>query len=331
VTRTRTLALAGAVLAGCRAAPIPAAARYPAGTPFVARYVPIDGSNLRYVDAGVGSPVIFLHGFAASIYSWRKTLAPVESAGFRVIALDLRGFGSSDKPAQGYGNAEYARLVVALMDSLHLPDAVLVGHSMGGAIAAEVAIAYPERVRGLVLIDAAGAGIRAPLLLRVATWPLVLSLVSGLRGRSIAARILKSTYADPRRVLPVDVDQYYAPVAEADFGRALRGVLREFRFDALPGRLGAIQAPTLALWGAEDRWIPPRLGRALASELARVAFVTVPNAGHSVQEEAPGAVNRLLIAFLMQALPHAPANLARAPGARSRSSTGWLRKYRVAS
>ena len=122
--------------------------------------------------------------------------------------------------------------------------------------------------------------------------------------------ILRSTYADPSKVRPEDVDQYYAPVAEPDFGRALRGVLREFRFDALPGHLASVQVPTLVLWGERDRWIPARVGRALAAELPRVAYLSVPNAGHALPEEAPAEVSRLLIAFLKEGVPRPPANLA---------------------
>ena len=280
----------------------------------VPRYVRVDGTRLRFVDTGRGTPVLFIHGLGASIYAWRKTLEPVAQAGFRAIAFDNRGFGFSEKPSSGYRNADYARLVVELMDSLQLPDAVLVGHSMGGAIAAEVALAYPKRVRALVLIDAAGGGVRSPLLLRAATWPIVEPLVSGLRGRWVTGWILKSTYRDPNKVLPADIDQYYAPVAEPDFGQALRGVLREFRFDALGGRLGAVAVPALAIWGERDRWIPPQLGMALASELPRVAFVLVPHAGHAAAEEAPDEVNRSLIAFLKQGVSSAPPDVALATG-----------------
>ena len=303
-------AWAALFVAGCRAPTIPAAARYPAGTPLEARYVRVEGSRIRYVDVGRGTPVIFIHGFAASIYAWRKNLVPVESAGFRVLAFDNRGFGFSDKPAHGYSNADYARLLVAFMDSLGLPDAVLVGHSMGGAIAAEVALAYPKRVRGLVLIDASGFGRRSWLLLRLAAWPVVGPLISGLRGRWITARALRSAYADPRKVQSTDVDQYYAPVAEPDFGRALRGVLREFRFAALSGRVSAMETPTLVLWGDHDPWIPPSVGMALAAELPRVAFVLVQRAGHVPQEEVPDEVNRLVIAFLRQGLARVPGDLA---------------------
>ena len=156
IPRRSVVLLSIAAATACRAPQIPEDQRYPAGSPFRAQYRVVDGTRLRMIDTGQGAPVVFIHGFGASIYSWRKTLPAVLAAGYRVIAFDNRGFGFSDKPASGYGNAAYARLVVALLDSLNLPSAVLVAHSMGGAIAAEVALRYPARVRGLVLIDAAG-------------------------------------------------------------------------------------------------------------------------------------------------------------------------------
>jgi pimeloyl-ACP methyl ester carboxylesterase len=325
VTRGQgALAVALLAAAGCRATPIPAAARYPAGTEFQARYVTLDSTPIRYIDAGTGLPVIFLHGLGGSLYAWRHTLRPVKAAGFRVIAFDNRGLGFSGKPARGYDNGAYTRLVVALLDSLHLSDAVLVGHSFGGAIAADVAVEHPRRVRGLVLIGAAGLGAREPLLFRVARWPVVGPLALAFRGRGLTERLLRSAYADPDKVTPADVDQYYAPVAEPDYGRALRAVLREFRFDALSGRLDRIQAPTLLLWGEEDRWIPPALGRLMASEIPRSAVLTVAHAGHNVAEEAPDEVSRLLIQFLKQGVPRAPPDLALGTPGPYVSSTRWL-------
>ena len=307
------------VTAACRAAQIPVEKRYPAGSPFRAQFRVVDGTRLRMIDTGGGTPVVFIHGFGASVYSWRKTLAPVLAAGYRVIAIDNRGFGFSDKPAptsrgsggeKVYTNAAYARLVVALLDSLNLPSAVLVGHSMGGAIAAEVALAYPARVRGLVLIDAAGFGVRWPGVLTVGRWPGAGGVAAALRGRWITERMLRSTYGDPSKVTAEDVDQYYAPVAEPGYSRALRGVLREFRFDTLVGRLGAVAAPTLVIWGAADRWIPVGDGSRLATELPRGAFIVLPRIGHAAAEEDPDDVNGLLITFLKEGLPRVPENLA---------------------
>jgi len=320
----RRIVLAVLATASCRAAPIPAARRFPAGTSYVAREVVCQGTRIRYIDVGKGVPVVLVHGLGASMYAWRKNIAPIAAAGFRVIAFDNRGFGFSDQPDSGYDNAAYARLLVALLDSLHLADAVLVGHSMGGAIAADVAIDYPSRVRGLVLMASAGLGAREPLLFRVARWPLMGPLLA-LRGRGLTGRILRSTYEDPRRVSEEDVDQYYAPVARERYGRALRLVLRRFRFDALVGRLDHIAAPTLLLWGDHDRVVPLSLGRALAAGIARSALLIVPDAGHALQEEAPDEVNRLLIKFLNEGLPRTPSDLAEGTAQGYISSTDWLR------
>ncbi|HYS20701.1 MAG TPA: alpha/beta hydrolase [Gemmatimonadales bacterium] len=300
------------VLAACRATPIPPESRYPAGTGLTAKYVTLDGSRIRYIEAGTGPAVLFIHGLGASLYAWRHTLPPVAAAGFRAIAYDNRGFGFSDKPqgAGGYDNAAYTRLALALLDSLHVSDAVLVGHSMGGAIAATVALAAPDRVRGLVLIDAAGFGTRWPLALRIARWPLLGALATALRSRSSTAGVLWSTYADPTKLTTQDLDQYYAPVPDPDYGRALRRTLEQFHFDDLVGRLGGVIQPTLVIWGGADRWIPPAIGRRMAAELQRAAFVLVPRAGHASPEEAPNVVNPALIAFLKQGLPHVPENLA---------------------
>lgn len=306
----KTLWALAVVAAACRAVPIPPAQRYPAGTALVARFMVVAGTRVRYVELGRGPSVVLIHGFGGSLYGWHKTIEPLAAAGFHVVAFDDKGFGFSDKPAHGYSNADYARFVLAFIDSLHLPDPVLVGHSMGGAVAAEVALRAPSRIRGLVLVDAAGLGTRGALGVRAARWPVVGPVAASLRSRWVTGRLLRSTYADPSKVTEDQVDQYYAAVAEPGFGRALRGVLHEFRFDALRGRLAGIPMPCLVVWGDHDRWIPDRFGRALARQLLRSAFIEVPGAGHDVPEEAPDVFNGTLVAFLEHGLPRPPANLA---------------------
>jgi pimeloyl-ACP methyl ester carboxylesterase len=308
--RVATGTVLWAWLGACRAAPIAPEQRFPAGTSLDAKYVSVDGSRIRYIESGTGPAVVLIHGLAASMYSWRHTIGPVADAGFRVIAFDNRGFGFSDAPASGYSNAAYVKLLFALMDSLRVSDAVLVGHSMGGAIAAGAAVAHPERVRGLVLVDAAGLGARWPFMWRVTLWPIVGAPFNCLRGRGATGRILKGLYGDPSRVTTQDVDQYYAPLVRPGAERALRGVLREFRFDALKGRVDSITPPTLVIWGGEDRLIPPAVGQSLVADLPRGAFVLVQTAGHAVPEESPEAFNRTLLAFLRNGLPGPPPNVA---------------------
>lgn len=298
------------MLVGCRAAPIPESQRFPAGTPIIPKYVTVDGTRLRVVDVGRGPPVVLIHGLAASIYSWRYTIVPLADAGYRVIAYDNRGFGFSDMPAQGYSNADFVHLLFGLLDSLGVSDAVLVGHSMGGAIAADAALARPDRVQGLVLVDAAGLGVRWPFMLRVARWPILGPAFDHLRGRGATGRILRGIYGDGSRVTQQDIDQYYAPIALPNFGRSLRRVLRDFRFDDLQGRVGTILTPTLVMWGTRDRLIPQAIGEAMAAQLPHSALARFQAAGHALPEEDHEAFNRVLIGYLTTGIPVPPRNLA---------------------
>ncbi|HYK10919.1 MAG TPA: alpha/beta hydrolase [Gemmatimonadales bacterium] len=294
----------------CRAAPIPESRWYPAGTSLQPKYVTVLGTRIRYVEMGTGPTVVLLHGLCASIYTWRDVIGPVSAAGFHVVAFDNRGFGGSDRPTSGYSEADYASLTVALLDSLHLTDVVLVGHSMGGEIAALATLRDPGNVRGLVLIDAAGLGTHMPLLTRLARAPLVGRLVAGLRGRDGVEEALRSTFGVPSRVTQDEVDQYYAPVAAPDFGRTLAGVAHQFDFSALKGRLDSIAKPTLVMWGSRDVWIPPGVGEQMTASLPRAAFVLVPGVGHDLPDEDPAALLRSLIPFLQQGIPQPPPNVA---------------------
>ena len=299
----RAVWAAALLLLACRAAPIPSHLVYPAGTSFRASERHVAGTRLRLIDTGTGPAVVFIHGFGASLYSWRRQLAPVLQAGHRVVAFDNAGFGFSAAPAAGYDNASYTAVLLALLDSLGIPDAVLVGHSMGGQIAAEVALAAPQRVRGLVLLDP--SGYRGPIRRRV-----LRQVAAPLLSRTAVAAILRYCFADPRRVTPNDIDQYYAPVARPPGRRAIAQVLGEFRFDMLRGRAAAIAAPTLILWGTADRITPFQEVADIANDLPRAAVVLIHDAGHNPQEEQPAEVNRQLIAYLQYGLPVTPPDLA---------------------
>ena len=297
-------------VAACRAAPIPKSEWYPAGTALQPKYVTVDGTRIRYVESGAGPTVVFLHGLGASIFTWRDIIGPVAAAGFHVVAFDNRGFGDSDRPRTGYRPADYASLTVHFLDSLRLTDVVLVGHSMGGEIAALATLEAPANVRGLVLVDAAGLGTHLPLVTRLARAPFVGRIVAVFRGRSGVETALRSTFGSPSRLTQAEVDQYYAPVATPDFGRTLAGVAREFDFSALKGRIDSIAVPTLVMWGSHDIWIPPGIGEQMVTSLPRAAFVLVPGAGHDLPDEDPAALLRSLIAFLQQGIAKPPSNVA---------------------
>src|SRR3954470_4811460 len=121
------------------------------------RFVEVDGRRVNVVELGEGEPaMVFVHGLAGSWQNWLENLPHFAATGHRVIAFDLPGFGVSEDPSEKISIPGYGRHVDALLDRLGVGPAVLVGNSMGGFIAAEVAIQYPERVERLVLVSAAG-------------------------------------------------------------------------------------------------------------------------------------------------------------------------------
>jgi len=266
-----------------------------------ARHETVASQRLRFVRAGSGSAVVLIHGFGSSIYTW-KDVIPALAAHHDVIALDLPGFGGSDRPADLSLEA-LPRAVVGLMDRLGVGRAALVGNSMGGATAAIVAATARERVSRLVLIDAAGFSLEPearPFIGRVATsWAApALGLLPG--KRLIVARSLREVFHDDALVSEERLAEYLAPVERPGTFAAMRAL--GLSLDASRSRvvetLGRVQAPTLVIWGDDDRWIPLADADRFVAAIAGARKAVVPACGHMPQEEQPAAVARLVLEFL---------------------------------
>jgi pimeloyl-ACP methyl ester carboxylesterase len=296
------LLLAPAVLVGAlvlwpEAPPHPSGAwmRQAGVTP---RYVDVAGTRLRYVRRGSGPPLLLLHGFSASIYTWAEAL-PLLAERHDVIAVDLPGFGGSDIPP--YFDAKLAAVLVpVLMDRLGLERASLAGNSLGGAIAAATAARDPQRVDRLVLLDAAAynmAPADRPRLLRlVAAVPV--GVVKALPQRPMMRLGLKQVFFDDTRVTPERVEEYLAPMARPGALAAARQVLANAPHLGLPDVLRQVRAPTLVIWGAQDAWIPVRDADRFVRDIPGARKVVLDHCGHVPQEEKPAEVARLILDFL---------------------------------
>ena len=222
------------------------------------RYVEVAGQRLRYVRRGNGRPLILVHGFSSSIYTWAEAL-PLLAERHDVIAVDLPGFGGSDVPARfdsrRLGGAAGARHGGAWQ----VPRASLAGNSLGGALAAVTAARHPDRVDRLVLLDAAAYNFaqedRPPLLRLAARLPGV-GCWTRIPQRPLMRSGLKQVYFDDSLVTPERLEEYLAPMARPGAQAAARRLLREGDGFGLPGVLRQVRAPTLVIWGADDTWIP---------------------------------------------------------------------------
>lgn len=254
---------------------------------------------------GQGPPVLLLHGLASTKLSYLPLL-PALARGHTVVVPDLPGHGESTRPRASYTPAYFARVIHRLLDELAIDRADVVGNSMGGRVALEVAAELPDRVRRLVLLDPATAGVPFPLYARLLRMlPTGVGAVPIPLRKRIVAFGIRSMFADPDR-LPrgaylAGADEFIrvyrhgrARVALLSAMRGLMADRRELFWD----RMARIDVRTLILWGSEDRLVPVRLGQRLAATMPRAELVVLPGVGHVPQFETPQETRRLVLRFL---------------------------------
>jgi 4,5:9,10-diseco-3-hydroxy-5,9,17-trioxoandrosta-1(10),2-diene-4-oate hydrolase len=261
-----------------------------------ARFVDLPtGVRVRIVEAGArgAPPVVMLHGWGASLYTFRHGLELLPARGFHVVAVDMRGFGLSSHPEKkgAYTLDAYAADLDALLEELALPARpALVGHSMGGGLALHFALDQPSRVSALALIAPTGL-VRTPALLAVRVAPR--SVAEALGERVITRRVVRMilehiAFGDTSHVTDRDVDEYWAPTQIDGYIRAVRGTAAEFDWTPLTGAaMRSLSVPVAVVLGTNDRLV--RHAGVSARRLAGSSVYEI-SGGHCVHEERPGEV-----------------------------------------
>jgi pimeloyl-ACP methyl ester carboxylesterase len=265
------------------------------------RFTEIDGVRIHYQEKGVGTPLVLLHGFTSSTYSWKDVFEPL-SRNFRVITVDLKGFGFSGKPDGDYTRRAQAQLVAHFLDHLKIEKAWIGGNSMGGEVALNVALANPQRVAGLILIDTAGVEVKgggslAPAYVRIPFVGRVLTALA-LTSDNLVREGLEKSFFDDAKITGERVAYYYRPLRTR--GGQLAALRARTQADQFPIEkdLGKVNARTLIIWGAEDALIPLAAGRTMNSLIKNSKLVIIEKCGHVPQEEMPERVIEEVMSFI---------------------------------
>lgn len=260
-------------------------------------FIDVNGLAVHYREhAGAGDRTfILLHGFGASTFSWRDVMAPLAAYG-RVVAYDRPAFGLTERPmrwsgANPYGAAAQVDLLFDLMDALHIATAVLVGHSAGGTVALNAALTRPERVRGLVLVDAAvyTTGGVPPWARPLLATP-QLRHIGPLLVRRIADEgdgVIRAAWHDPGAIAAAVYDGYHKPLRAENWDRALWELTAADTASDLASRVGGVRMPTLVMTGDDDRIVPTAQSLRLARAIPGAQLAVIPACGHLPQEERP--------------------------------------------
>jgi pimeloyl-ACP methyl ester carboxylesterase len=290
------------------------------------RFVAVRGMAVHYRDEGRGAPLVLLHGAGASLHTWDGWAAALRDS-VRVIRLDLPGFGlTGPTPDDDYRIAAYVAFVDELLDTLRVPRASLAGNSLGGEIAWRYAAAHPDRVDRLILVDPSGYPVRVPpALVRAVQLPVVRSLLAVATPRWFLARNLRDVYAADARVTPALVDRYYDLARRPGNRLAALGRLTAREPDRWAD-VRLVRAPTLLMWGAEDRWIPPALADSFARAIPGARVRIYPGAGHLPMEELPGLTAADARRFLLASPADASAQASAGAEAQARAGAGAPRR-----
>lgn len=268
------------------------------------RFATVEGVPAHFRDRGRGPAVLLLHGSNASLHTWEPWAAGLV-ADHRVVTVDLPGHGLTGPwppdSARGYTTEDFVAFVDAFARARGLDRFTLAGNSMGGRIAWHYALAHPERVERLVLVDAASYPMppHAALGFRLLHSPVGRALSRWVSPRSVFVSTLQASYADPTKVTPELVDRYWELNRRAGNRAATqaRFALPPADDPELP-RLQSLAVPTLVLWGREDHLIPVAHGERLHDEIAGSTLRIYDGVGHLPQEEAPERSLADLRAFL---------------------------------
>ena len=260
-----------------------------------------------------GSPILMLHGFGGSSFSWRHWI-PTLAENHQVWAVDLKAHGSAPAPEdERYTPHDHAELVYRFIIQQDLRDITIFGHSMGGGIALLVAIRLLEtrRLKRLVLVAGAAHVQRLPPFVkmarqgRLAAWFFTL-----VPKRRLIQWILRAIVYDPSTISGAQIEAYAEPLRSAAHRRGLIKTARDIippDLEQLSVRFPEIDVPVLLIWGRHDRVVPMSVGERLLEELPKATLVVMEECGHLPPEELPKESLKIVESFLRRDVLSAPS------------------------
>ena len=266
-------------------------------------FIQLSRGMVHYEIAGPESArtVVLIHGLATPYFIWDNNYDALVRAGFRVLRYDHYGRGFSDRPDVVYDRDLYDQQLLELLQKLDIkPPVHLIGLSMGGAVATIFADRHPDIIDKLGLIAPAGFPIDEPLVVKLATMPILGDYLMAMVGDSVILEGVKEAFVEPDKLSAFE-EKFNLPLQYAGFQRAVLSTLRNMEMNNLAEtyqRVGQQQKPVLLLWGHKDNVLPFANSEKVQEAIPHLEFRDIVGAGHNLNYENPEIVNPILQEFL---------------------------------
>jgi len=269
-------------------------------------FTEVDGARVHYQEfgaAGNNPTLLLIHGYPASTFVWHIVAPVFAELGFHVVAVDLPGFGFSDKPSWfDYSISSQGRIIERFMDRLGIGRATIIGSSYGGAVAMTVALDYAERVEKLVVVGTViNDDAKKQLLLKLATIPGVGEILSPFLVDSkifLKRRMRGMLWSSNHHLITAErVEGVRRPLRAANAHRSVLATARKWDANRIEQDAYLINQPTLILWGEHDTVIPIRNGEKIHQSILNSRLVVFKDCGHVPQEETPDSFVKVVTDF----------------------------------
>ena len=282
--------------------------------------IPVGPGSVHVERSGHGgTPIVLLHGFGTSSFLWRNVAPGLALARHSAFAIDLLGYGESDRPVEAdFGVAAQSEYLDRALTALRVAKALVVGVDVGGGVALRLATTRPDRVSGLVLVNTVafdelpGRDVRT---LQHNTARFAFRVAKGMfAAASLLAPILRGSVADPASMPDRLVARYLSPFVGREGVPHLLDLARSLRVEEVEELdLGTIAVPTLVVWGEADPWADRNIPARLVHAIPNLRLVRLPRVGRLVPEEAPEELTRLILEHVPALTPSPEASLPLAP------------------
>ncbi len=286
-------------------APIPTVAPETLAGPH-SHFIPVDGKNIHYTVQGSGPAIVLVHGFGGSTIVWDRLSEYLEPH-YSLYALDLPGFGLSDKPVDAcYALSSQADIVGAYIRAIGLEQIFLIGHSMGGVIVADVAAQLPDTVMKLVMIEPGFYQGGPPAFLQHLFFPFERAMARLFYTRTGREKSLQASYYDTSRVTPELVDGMLTARRTPGAIAAMEAMTRAHNYEHYGHIAKALKTPSLILWGERGEATPRADIERISRDVSQSQVLFIEQCGHYVQDEQPVRTAQAVLEFFQSHAVNAP-------------------------